>query len=311
MAAGPDLVVPILRSGILARDFCDRVGFANVEAVFERCFYLRSGDDFVCIGEPDIGNGPITLIANPGSLATVRPLAGQVALVCDERITIANSVRFALDQSQPWRPSGWPTCASPNRLIDICATLALRVATDAPREGLARCVIDECETAGSAPPLGRIARPRVALLERWVSGLLDGRSTPAIASREAVRGLIGLGPGLTPSGDDLLIGALSALDAVGESEAHAAMARAIIDVLPGLTTPLSAGFLRAAAAGHVGENLCKILSLIMTGDIDAAIALAGKVGHSSGWDMIAGILTTLRIVAAPRWASAAHAVAFS
>ena len=311
MAAGPDPVVPILRSGILARDFCDRIGFASVEAVFERCLYLRSGDDFVCIGEPDIGNGPITLIANPGSLATVRSVAGQAALVCNERITIANSVRFALDQSELWRPFDWPVCPPLDRLTDTCAALALRVATDAPREGLARCVIDECETAGSAPPLGRIARPRVALLERWVSGLLDGRSTSAIASREAVRGLIGLGPGLTPSGDDLLIGALSALDAVGESEAHAAMARAIIDVLPGLTTPLSAGFLRAAAAGHVGENLCKILSLIMTGDIDAAIALAGKVGHSSGWDMIAGILTTLRIVAAPRWASAAHAVAFS
>jgi hypothetical protein len=54
----PDVVVPILRSGILARQFCERVACAHVDAVFERCIYLRSGDDFVCIGEPGIGNGP-------------------------------------------------------------------------------------------------------------------------------------------------------------------------------------------------------------------------------------------------------------
>ncbi len=142
-------------------------------------------------------------------------------------------------------------------------------------------------------------------------------STPgpcsAIACREAVQGLIGLGPGLTPSGDDFLVGALALLDAIGERDAHAALARAIIDALPGLTTPLSACFLRAAAAGHVGEALHRAVSSVITGDVDAAVAAAGKIGHSSGWDMMAGITTTLRIAAAARLEtpSPAHAFAFS
>jgi hypothetical protein len=122
--------------------------------------------------------------------------------------------------------------------------------------------------------------------------------------------LIGLGPGLTPSGDDFLVGALTALDAIGEREAHAAMARAIVDALPGSTTPLSACFLRAAAGGHVGEHLHRVVSSLLMGDIGAAIAAAGKIGHSSGWDMIAGSLTTLRIAAARRRVpSADHAFA--
>lgn len=306
----PHLVVPILRSGVLARQFCQRVVFATVEAVFERCVYLRSGDDFVCIGAPDIGNGPITLIANPGALPTLKSLAGQIALICGQHIAIGNSVRFTLDQSELWRPSDWPKCPPADRLIDIYAALATRAALIAPQEGLARSTINEGEASGG--PLSRVARPRLALFEHWMSGLVDAGHAPAAASREAVRGLIGLGPGLTPSGDDFLAGALAALDAIGESDAHAAMARAIVDVLPGLTTPLSACFLRAAAAGHTGEHLHQLMSWVITAEADAAVAAAGKIGHSSGWDMLAGVITTLRIAALQRQvSSAAHAFAAS
>jgi hypothetical protein len=186
----------------------------------------------------------------------------------------------------------WPPCPPLARLTNICALLASRAATAAPQEGLARCVIGE-----NPAPLARVVRPRIAMFKRWLSDLRDGRPVPAAASREAVQGLIGLGPGLTPSGDDFLAGALALLDAIGEREAHDAMARAILDALGGRTTPLSGCLLRAAAAGHVGEKLHQIVSLLMTGDIDAAIAGAGKIGHSSGWDMIAGVLTALRIAA--------------
>jgi len=293
----PDVVVPILRAGVLARRFCESVAFANVEAAFERCLYLRCGDDFVCIGTPDIGNGPMTLIGNLPVMPTLSSLAGQIGLICGACITIGNSIRFILDQSKVWRPCGWPISPSPERLIDICAVLASRAAIAAPQEGLARCVTGGGETSPHPPPLVRVARPRVTVFERWLSNLLGGRPASAVASREAVAGLIGLGPGLTPSGDDFLVGALAALDAICESEAHAQMARAIVDGLPGLTTPLSASFLRAASAGHVGETLHHIIFLVMCGDVDAAIAAAEKIGHSSGWDMIAGILTTLRIAA--------------
>ena len=112
--------------------------------------------------------------------------------------------------------------------------------------------------------------------------------------------MIGLGPGLTPSGDDFLVGALALLDCVGERDAHAALARAIIAALPGSTSPLSACFLRAAAAAHVGETLHRAVSSVIAGDVDAAIAAIENIGHSSGWDMMAGITTTLRVVAAAR-----------
>ena len=118
-----------------------------------------------------------------------------------------------------------------------------------------------------------------------------------MVSADAVRGLIGLGPGLTPSGDDFLVGALALLDCVGERDAHAALARAVIAALPGSTSPLSACFLRAAAAAHVGETLHRAVSSVIAGDAGAAIAAVETIGHSSGWDMMAGITTALRVAA--------------
>jgi hypothetical protein len=185
-------------------------------------------------------------------------------------------------------------------LVESCAALTQRAAIDAPEEGLARNISGVPETSGRQPPLARVARPRIAIFERWLSGVLDGRHARVRAPEEAFQGLIGLGPGLTPSGDDFFVGALALLDAIGERDAHAALACAIIDALPGSTAPLSACFLRAATAAHVGEALHRAVSSLITGDVDAAIAAVEDIGHSSGWDMMAGVTTTLWVAAAVR-----------
>jgi hypothetical protein len=303
-----DIIVPILRSGVLARAFCRRQARARVEAVFDRSFYLRSGDEFICAGEPGIGNGPLTLIGHLGPLSGLGLRPGQSAAVGERQIVIGNSIRLTLDQTETWRSPRWPICPSPVRLIETCAALARRAAIDATDEGLVRSVAGVPETSGRQPPLVRIARPRIALFERWLSAVLDARPAQDMAC-EAVQGLIGLGPGLTPSGDDFLVGALALLDCVGERDAHAALARAIIEALPGSTSPLSTCFLRAAAAAHVGENLHRAVSAAITGDVGAAIAAIDNIGHSSGWDTMAGITTTLRVAATARLAP--HAFALS
>jgi hypothetical protein len=114
-----------------------------------------------------------------------------------------------------------------------------------------------------------------------------------MTSNDAVSDLVGLGPGLTPSGDDFLIGALAALSAVGQTNMRAALGRAVV-AAAGRTSPLSASLLRAAAAGHVGENLHAMVAAIITGDADGAIDAATRIGHTSGWDALAGAVVTAR-----------------
>jgi hypothetical protein len=104
---------------------------------------------------------------------------------------------------------------------------------------------------------------------------------------------VGLGHGLTPSGDDFLVGALAALDALGQTNVHAALSRTVMAAVD-RTSPLSASFLRAAAAGHVGENLHMMVAAVLTGDANSAVAQARRIGHTSGWDTLAGAVVAAR-----------------
>jgi hypothetical protein len=300
---GRQFVVPILRSGIPAREVCQHNGFAEVAAVFDRSLYLRAGDMFICIGEPDIGNGPLTLIADRGAAFRLSDLglhSGQPALISERRIRIGDHAWFALDRCEPWRQPRWPDRRSPTQLTDTLAALARAAVVEAPQEGLARQVFCLPERRGG--PVSRIARARIASFENWLFGALETHRVPTSSPLEPVQGLIGLGPGLTPSGDDFLLAALALLDATGERKAHAALAHALTDASPALTSPLSHCFLRTAAAGYVGENLYRAVSCIVSGEVDPAIAAFRKVGHSSGWDMLAGIATALKVFSAVRLA---------
>jgi hypothetical protein len=311
-------VVPIARAGVLARKICRRGGRGEVAAVFERCLYVRIGDEFLCIGGPAIGNGPLTLIASV-RVSDLGLHRGEGASISERGIALGGLL-FDLDQCETWRPPRW---AVPNVWPgDIGAAIARRAATESPPDGLAYALF-----AAHTTPLARVARPRVARFETWLSEQIRGSSCPAKAGHPAISGseilsrrrrlldrppartmtndglsanavasLIGLGPGLTPSGDDFLMGALALLDALGQTKIHAALAQAVTDTAPALASPLSACFLRAAAAGHVGESLYDAVASVLSGNVDAAVAAARRVGHTSGWDMLAGVATTLRIV---------------
>jgi hypothetical protein len=260
--------------------------------VFERSFHLRSGDLFVCVGEPAIGNGPLTLIAD--IRAARRGLhPGQPARIAESRIAIG-AVTLTCEGCEPWHPPRWPRAAAPGTLVEAHAAIVRRAATDAPAEGFGRAL------AGASVPrdaVARVARRRLAGLRSWLVESMTAHSAPA----DPVRDLVGLGPGLTPSGDDVLVGALALLDGLAQGHAAAGamrtnLAGAVGGLPPGLTSPPSHCFLRVAAAGHIGQRLHAAVSSCVTGDVDAAIAAVRDIGHSSGWDMMAGIVTALDAV---------------
>src|SRR5262249_5457135 len=137
---------------------------------------------------------------------------GQGASISAQAITIGDAARFSFDRCESWQPPDWPHSLSHLRLIDVGQAIAGRMAAEAPVEGLGGLY------CGSETPLARTARPRIACFESWLCNALE---TDRVSS-DSVQDLIGLGPGLTPSGDDFLAGALAFLDALAETKAHAA-----------------------------------------------------------------------------------------
>ncbi|HRD78708.1 MAG TPA: DUF2877 domain-containing protein [Hyphomicrobiaceae bacterium] len=120
------------------------------------------------------------------------------------------------------------------------------------------------------------------------------------APRDAVRRLLGLGPGLTPSGDDILAGMLIALHASGRANVATELAAIIASMPSELTSVISWAHLDAAAEGLPGPAIHRALIAILAGDhaaLSGVLDVIDTVGHCSGWDMLAGAVVALAAVA--------------
>jgi hypothetical protein len=110
----------------------------------------------------------------------------------------------------------------------------------------------------------------------------------------AAGALLGLGAGLTPSGDDYVGGVLFARRLLGRGSAawDTAVARIVADAA-GLTHPISARLLADLAAGEGWAPLHDLALGLAAGDPDAALRAARALtalGHTSGWDILAGVV---------------------
>jgi hypothetical protein len=132
-----------------------------------------------------------------------------------------------------------------------------------------------------------------------------------------LRGLIGAGAGLTPSGDDAVAGVLLALRSAGRLDAVGRIASHLRPLLT-RTTSISAALLRAAAEGYAVPEVVTLVEAVhgstnrKSGTIppdsapfDDWFRLADPrlvervlaIGHSSGRDLVSGVIGVHRALA--------------
>lgn len=108
-----------------------------------------------------------------------------------------------------------------------------------------------------------------------------------------VDGLVGRGPGLTPSGDDVLCGALLTLLALGDVVATARLWGSVAPRL-GATTSVSASLLTAASTGHALAVVRDLVHAVAADDaptVQELVPQVERIGHSSGRDLLVGVAT--------------------
>lgn len=237
-------------------------GEARVFAAFERSCYVETAAGIACVGSASIGRGPLNaILAQPRAM----PVVG-------------STLRLRLDAASTWKPP----CARPAESCVLGAHWARR----RPKDGLAAMV----DSPSSVEPHARRA---VAAFTAWVKGNATGRA-PAAASA-----LIGLGPGLTPAGDDFVGGALIALHARGSHDVAARIGRWALALAERRTGRISRAHLACAARGEAHEALHALLAARDPDAVVAAMDALDRVGHSSGWDAAAGALAGLGRLRAP------------
>lgn len=136
----------------------------------------------------------------------------------------------------------------------------------------------------------------VARVRRFVGALAAG--DPQLITDHAIP-LLGLGTGLTPSGDDLVGGALFALRLLhGDAAETEALAMRILDAAPARTHAISVALLSDLAAGRTYQRLHDVIAALAdpacpTDAVACRMDALGRIGHSSGWDMQAGLLAAI------------------
>ncbi|MFI7698815.1 DUF2877 domain-containing protein [Nonomuraea sp. NPDC049480] len=240
---------------------------ARVLAVFPAGVYLEVRTEL----EPSVIaviTGEATRLPNSVLLAGPLPhvTVGDDAAVGDRSVELGSLI---LRVRRWWDPAPPPTPIDRGRLAGAGAILA-RPAEPAP--GL----------AGN----GAVASLAAACAEGWLLGAVS-----------AAEQLVGLGPGLTPSGDDVLAGLLVTLRRLGTATGTERavwladwLAAAVTFDARTRTTPLSATLLHCAARGEASPELIAVLRGVAGEQaLEPALRRLRRLGHTSGADLAQGV----------------------
>lgn len=137
---------------------------------------------------------------------------------------------------------------------------------------------------------------------RWDNALeqalcsLRNPKADAASLEAAITFLIGRGLGLTPSGDDILLGYGAGLQAWGNPELFCSILRAMLNRQ---TTDVSIAYLNAMLDRYVNADYHALFSAVRAGREAAYPALLEAIshhGHTSGCDSLLGLLTAVELL---------------
>jgi hypothetical protein len=294
----------IARLGVFAREALDSAIDVRLLGVFDRSIHFVVDDTVVCVVDNKLGNGPLNAVLAPmdggESLRDWTRLAGRPGDPAYPKQCSLHVGQLVLDLSHAclWLPAACPPQPATEALRPALERLDRIGRDSAPDDGLSRLVLGGRPSEPST--VTRMAQPRLDELDRWICDEISGRRSFSTGSRPGPAALLGLGPGLTPSGDDVLCGAMIALHAGGRSDAAGRLGASVLRYAGARTTGLSRAFLRAAAEGQGSEALHVLLVAVLSGQTDQLDALVGdvaRIGHTSGWDALAGAVLVLRAFA--------------
>lgn len=269
-----------------------------VHSMFKSVLNLETRNGLVTITGPSVDLLPNGLrISSELDFRSTGLRSGQLVILGPHRIRIPGAnIEIELSGAMPWSPrlpvmshwiaqARWRDRAADMRRLAAAAVRARRGAGD----GLG--ILIDPDRGPLVSAVARIAAPR---LERLALAVRNGDPAAAATAAES---LVGLGPGLTPSGDDALVGMAAALTAMAAPGFFdATFLGAVADAAPTRTTLVSATFLRHASVGEFSAGVHQLMRvLIGTDAADAQVAMERFVayGATSGADTLVGALMGL------------------
>jgi hypothetical protein len=280
----------------------EREGFAgSVLSVFaEACNLVSHQGEVVALVSQQVGNGPLNIVLE-GNGFLPRGLEAGLPVEADGRsIRVGEALTVSLAGAEVWEPRlEWAGLnADRPGLRANLAVLHDHLIAQAPAESLARFLGAGAVGARSVESTYRKVAQKA--IEGLLAALHEGDRQGIAAGAAA---LAGLGPGLTPAGDDFLLGVMAGLRTwpqflAGRGLSVEEACQTIYKAATGRTNLLSMALLRSAKEGMFGEAWHILLAALRQGKAREVREAADRVlgfGGTSGADALSGFLAVSKI----------------
>lgn len=210
---------------------------------------INTNGTIISIVQPSIGAGPFSIVVDeerpfPNTINPATPIHKS-----------ANSLHIGplqvdLRSAQLWQPHPpWHLLHEHHQWLTSLPELKTAVAQQQDRL-----------TTGSPANFASQFQAAAAVMNAAIA------HPDAAGLETAVTQLAGLGPGLTPAGDDLLLGMLLGLWATRPEAVVVELAERVVETAVPRTTQLSAAWLKAAAEGEAWSAWHDFLQALLAGD---------------------------------------------
>lgn len=266
---------------------------ARVHSVFRRVVNLECSTTgrLYTVATAAADNAPSTLVVDLPSFQALELRPGAPAACDGTTLSLCSSLGISLQRVEPWSPAlpEWPG--------------------KMPVEWL-RSLIDRMGACGGVKqPSSGAERPFHTYMARRLDGATVSLKAAlleddAAAAHEHGRCLVGLGPGLTPAGDDFLVGLATICNQPGSplADFRPLLARLVEETMD-RTNDISHAALAHAVEGRVRESIATLVVAMTRGDraaMEERGATVMSIGATSGTDILTGMLAGLELAEARR-----------
>lgn len=228
------------------------------------CNLINERKEIISIVSSEIGNGPFSVVIEDNVLFSRHLHSDSKVLIQEDHLLIGD-LNLSFAYAQEWNPK-------PN-----WEALLININEITNRFSLLQIDIENETISQFAYPLSS------AVIVNDITAIKD-----------ITKKLAGLGSGLTPAGDDFLMGVMHATWMIHPQDTAKIITSEIAKVATPLTTSLSGAWLQSAANGEAGELWHDFFeALINDENMYLPMSKIFSVGETSGSDALSGFLRVM------------------
>ena len=283
----------------LAKMAVDSNVFGHVIAVFDSSIYLQTTNQIICLGNKNLKNSPITIITSLPENFSFKSFQLEIeekVLFFNGNIKIKDTTFVCDEKTKIWHPAElkYPFIFD-NVRQGVSHFHKILQHRDVKPRGFSEILFLKNLSPQKLNYTKKVLA-EISECKHWIcqSRITDNRAF--MPRPDWAENLLGLGFGLTPSGDDFIGGVMIGLHICKKTLMAKCIWDHVHENISGSTSPIAGAHLHAASIGLGPTDIHELANAIVMANLDIIVNLTRSldmIGQTSGWDIFAGVFVVI------------------